>query len=194
MRSLFLPLTIVSSTALAQLTEEQQPESPTPFYLPRALHVGTFVGDAVSPFVRLQWELTIIQERVDSFVLVLEGGGAFGISFPKNAGPDQNKEMTSLRQYSILGGVGYRGTRRSGFHWGAHIVAGPLFFNAKFNGLPSESSSVGVVEGRVQVGWKLGLLVYGVGVGIAQTYQNPARVYSAPYLGGLMLGLFADWR
>ncbi len=174
-----------------------QPERRASFppYLPRAAFVGAFVNSSsVTPQVRLQWELTLIQERIDSLVLLFGGGGGYGLNRPQNLGPTNTSVMISLYQHVILGGFGFRADRPGGFHWGFQAATGPLFYGARFSDLPSERGVLGLVEGRADVGWRFGSIVYGVSFGYASLYQQPMRLQSGPYLGGIMFGLFADGR
>lgn len=166
-----------------------------PPYLPRAALVGSFLNSsALTPQVRVEWELTLVQERVDAFVLVLEGGGGYGLNLPQNLGPANVTAMTSLYQHTLLAGLGFRADRPSGFHWGFQAATGPLIYGAKFSDLPAESGILGMVEGRAQAGWKFGSIVYGVSLGYASLYQQPSHLVSGSYLGGILFGFFADAR
>src|SRR5687767_276987 len=62
---------------LASAKQVDRPMRSTPL-LPRALYVGSFFNDAVTPQLRAQWQYTLLQERVDALVVFFEGGG--GIS------------------------------------------------------------------------------------------------------------------
>jgi hypothetical protein len=169
--------------------------SPTPWWLPRGASLGTyFAPDTLTPQLRLQWQWTVIQERVDAFVLVFEGGGGWAVARTQQAGLQDDATMRMLYQHPLLAGVAYRGTRPSGLHLGGHVLTGPLFYGARFDSLPAEDRVVGVLEARVQAGWKLGAAVYGLSLGYASAYGRPARSYAYPYIGGFTFGLFADWR
>jgi len=175
--------------------QEPRHRSLFPPYLPRAAWVGTFLNSsALTAQIRLEWELTLVQERVDAFVLVFEGGGGYGLSLPENLGPARVTSMTSLYQHTLMAGLGFRADLPSGFHWGFQAATGPLIYGAKFSDLPAESGILGMVEGRAQAGWKFGSIVYGVTLGYASLYRQPSNLVSGSYLGGFLFGLFADAR
>jgi hypothetical protein len=175
----------------------KEPTHPSllPPYLPRSAFVGSWLNSgALTAQVRLQWELTLVQERVDAFVLLFQGGGGYGLVLPQNLGPARTSAMMSLYQHTLLAGLAFRADRPSGFHWGFQAATGPLFYGARFTDLPSESGVAGLVEGRADVGWKYGSIVYGISFGYGSLYQQPTRLESGSFLGGILFGLFADAR
>jgi hypothetical protein len=192
---LLLLVLSLASPAAAQLQQREKRVSPTVAYLPRAVYLGAYVkGGAFTPQLRAQWELTLIQERIDAFVFIGELGGGYAVGHPNNAGPRQNLEVTQLYEHMALAGFGYRGAWPSGLHVGAHVLAGPVLYGAKFQLLPAEKETVGMVDGRLQVGHSVGPFVLGAALGYGEVFGVSQRSNAAQYLGGLSFGIFADWR
>jgi hypothetical protein len=189
---------LVPLAAIAQADEAPGPDSarefPTPAYLPRSAFVGTYVNTAVTPQLRFQWELTLIQRRVHALVMVLEGGGGYGVALPSNLGAAGNLSMNRLYQLTALAGLGFRADEPGGWHWGAQIATGPLFYGARFNDTSTENSAWPMAEARVQLGLRSGASVYGIALGYGLLYPGLARTLTTPFLGGFMVGLFADRR
>lgn len=179
--------------ALMPLTASAR-ESRTPAYLPRGAFVGTYVNTALTPQLRVQWELTMLQRENNALVLVLEGGGGYGVLLPKNLGPSGMLSMTRLYQLTALAGLGLRADSESGWHWGGQLVTGPLFYGARFDDRSSEDSVWPMLEARAQVGLRYGSMVYGIAVGYAFTYPGLTRSLTTPYLAGPLFGIFADRR
>ena len=169
-------------------------ESSTPAYLPRAAFVGTYINTALTPQLRVQWELTLLQSENNGLVLVLEGGGGYGLFLPDRLGPGGDVSMTRLYQLTAMGGLGFRADYDSGWHWGGQLATGPLFYGARFKDRTSEDSVWPIVEARAQVGLRYGRTVYGIAVGYAFTYPGQSRSLTTPYLAGPMVGIFADRR
>ena len=192
---LLLLVLSLATPAAAQLRTQEKRVSPTPAYLPRAVYLGTYVkGGAVVPQLRAQWEVTLIQERIDAFVFIAELGGGYDVAGPTNAGPREDLELTQLYEHSALAGFGYRGSWPSGLHVGAHVLAGPLRYGAKYEILPSEKRTAGLVDGRLQIGHSVGPFVLGAALGYGEAFGTSRRSNALQYLGGLSFGIFADWR
>jgi len=189
----FALLVLLPATALAAPLHAP-PHGAVPGWLPRSVQVGAYLPAPFVPQLQLQWEWTLIQERVDALVLVMELGGGVQVGEVSGAGPRRNARMLSGWQAPALLGLAYRGTRPSGFHWGVTVATGPSFFAATFDSLPREQGAVGVVEGKVQFGWKAGPATWGIYGGVVQTYDRPVRYNAVKWVGGPLLGLFADWR
>jgi hypothetical protein len=189
---LVLPTEAVAQDAPADL--EPSRDFPTPPYLPRSAFVGTFVNTAWTPQLRIQWELTALQRRADALVIVLEGGGGYGVALPQNLGPGGMVAMTRLYQLTALAGIGYRADPSSRWHWGVQAATGPLFYGTRFNDSTSEDSVLGMLEVRAQLGLRYGAYVYGISVGYAELYPGFTSTRSTPFLGGFLFGVFADRR
>jgi hypothetical protein len=187
----------LSLPAAAQLPARQKRVSPTTAWLPRGVFLGPYVkGGAVVPQLRLQWQWTLIQERIDAFALIAEVGGGYDLAKPTNAGPRNNLELTQLYEHTAMLGFGYRGNWPSGWHAGAHALAGPVLYGAKYqdNLLPSEQRTAGLVEGRLQLGHSVGPFVLGAALGYGELFGTSRRSNALEYLGGLNFGVYADWR
>src|SRR5260370_35681870 len=91
---------LVPLAALAQADDLPGPDSarefPTPAYLPRSAFVGTYVNGAVTPQLRFQWELTLIQRRVPALVVVREVGGGAGSVLPPPPRPPWNRSVAHV--------------------------------------------------------------------------------------------------
>jgi len=197
--ALILAAVLLPLGALAQESDDQNDldsarSFPTPPYLPRAAFVGTYIKTAVTPQLRFQWEFTLLQRRVDALVLVLEGGGGYGLALPNNLGPSGTLAMTRLYQLTALAGVGYRADEPGGWHWGVQVATGPLFYGSRFNDSSTEDSVWPMVEARAQIGLRAGLTVYGIAIGYALMYPGLNQTNTTPLLGGFMVGVFADRR
>ena len=166
-----------------------------PFWAPRSAFAGGYLNQAVTPQLRLGWEAAVLEQKNDQLVLLFEGGGGYGLPpLPSNAGESGHRQLTLFYQHALMAGVGYRLTRPSGFHFGFQLATGPLFFGARYPDGPSENKVLGFLEGRLQVGMKAGGAVYGLSVGYGSAYEAPRRSDAYDYVGGPMLGLFANWR
>jgi hypothetical protein len=102
--------------------------------------------------------------------------------------------MTRLYQLTTLAGIGVRADESGGWHWGAQIATGPLFYGARYNDMTSEDAVWPMVEARAQVGLRLGSSVYGLFFGYTLPYPGQNETRTTPFIGGWMLGLFADRR
>ncbi len=165
-----------------------------PAYLPRAALVGTFVNTVLTPQLRLTWELTLLERGKNALLLVLEGGGGYGLLLPSNLGPTGMLSMTRLYQLTALAGIGFQADYEGGWHWGGQLATGPLFYGARFNDHSSEDAVWPMLEARAQLGLRYGSTVYGVSVGYAFTYPGLTRSLTTPFLGGPIVGVFADRR
>jgi len=166
-----------------------------PAYLPRAALFGTFFNTVVTPQLRLTWELTLLEREKNALLLVLEGGGGYGVLLPTNLGPTGMLSMTRLYQLTALAGVAFHAEyEESRWHWGGQLATGPLFYGAKFSDSSTEDKVWPMLEARAQLGLRFGATVYGVSFGWAFTYPGLTSSLTTPYLGGPMVGIFADRR
>lgn len=174
---------------------EEGSRSGVPFYVPRAVFAGTFFNNsAVTPQVRVTWEAAPVQTKRDALLLLFEVGGGYGAWMPRSFGSAGDDAMTFFYQHTLLLGLGYQARYPGGFSWGFHVGTGPLFYGARIENAPRENVVAGWVEGRVQAGWRLGDVTYGLSFGYANLYDPPRRIQSGSFVGGPMLGLYADWR
>lgn len=166
-----------------------------PAYLPRAALVGTFFNTVVTPQLRLTWELTLVEREKNALLLVLEGGGGYGVLLPTNLGPTGMLSMTRLYQLTALAGIAFHADYEdSRWHWGGQLATGPLFYGAKFSDGFTEDKVWPMLEARARVGLRFGATVYGLAFGWAFTYPGLTTSLTTPYLGGPMVGIFADRR
>ncbi len=187
-------------TAVAQPGES--PAAPrrsggTPVWLPRGSFLGTYVRNgALTPQVRLQWQLTLFEQRKDALVLLVDGGVGWAANFPATATTVEGfaARTDSFYEHTAMVGVGYRNQAPSGFHWGFQVTGGPVWYGAHFRNLPHESETAGLMEGRIHVGYRVGPVVLGVSGGYGEPFSFRRRSVSRQFLGGAQFGFFADWR
>ena len=166
-----------------------------PAYLPRAALVGTYFNTVLTPQLRLTWELTLLEREKNALILVLEGGGGYGVLLPSNLGPSGMLSMTRLYQLTALAGIGFQvDYDESRWHWGGQLATGPLFYGARFSDGFKEDSVWPMLEARAQLGLRYGSTVYGISVGYAFTYPGLTSSLTTPYLAGPMAVIFADRR
>jgi hypothetical protein len=77
---------------------------------------------------------------------------------------------------------------------GGQVATGSLFYGARFNDASVENSAWPMAEARVQIGLRKGSSVYGIALGYALVYPGLDRSLATPFLGGFLIGLFADRR
>lgn len=186
----------VSHFAFAQGEPAARHQSPTPAWLPRGALLGTSVRNgAVVPQARIQWQLTLFQDRRDALVFAVEGGVGFAAALPDSAVEGANVPFSSFYAHTGMVGLGYRNQNPSGWHWGFQVVAGPVWYGANYEGFADEDRMGGLLEGRVHIGHKVSkTLVVGVAGGYAEPFSVSRRSVARDFLGGLLVGFFADWR
>ncbi|RKH40232.1 hypothetical protein D7Y23_35095 [Corallococcus sp. AB050B] len=199
---LVLSLALVSTAAHAQSSQEAADlrghVSPTPAWLPRGAFVGAQLRNgAVIPNLHLQWEFTLFQDRKDAWIAILEGGVGWAASLPDsvNLGRGVAVPVSSYYEHTAQVGFGYRNHLPGKVHWGFQVTAGPTFYGAHFTTQPPDRRTAGTVQGRFQIGYQL---PRDVGVGVAISYAEPFglknRSLARDFVGGVNLGIFADWR
>lgn len=198
-RTLFLALAVAGSAGA--IPELQPPDAKTeakaggvPWYVPRAAFAGVFYNVTWTPQLRATWELTLIQARNDAFLVFFEAGGGYAVWMPSFFGSGSDA-MTLFYQHTALAGVAYQALYKSGLSWGFQVGTGPVFYGARIENAPRENLITGWVEGRVQLGWRVGKLTYGLSGGYANLYNAPRRgVQSGTFVGGFLGGIYMDWR
>ncbi|GMU01616.1 hypothetical protein KH5H1_57360 [Corallococcus caeni] len=196
---LVISLALVSTSAGAQSRVQDDLRghvSPTPAWLPRGVFLGTQLNNgAVIPNVRVQWELTLFQDRKDAWIAILEGGVGWAASLPDTALEGFFLPVSSYYEHTVQAGFGYRNHLPGKAHWGFQVTAGPTFYGAHFTTQPPDRRTAGTVQGRLQIGYQL---ERDVGVGLALGYSEPFglknRSFARDFVGGVNLGFFADWR
>lgn len=182
--SLPVLLTLPLIAALTLGTAER-PRSP--WFLPRYAVVGAFGGNGVfSPFARIGWELTVIEQKTE-FIFALEAGPSFGVIRPNN--------VLMTYQHSLLAGFGLRPGRGKQVQWGLTALFGPVLYGARFlDPQLNEERWNGVVDGRGQIGLDLGRVTLAIFIGFQQPFSISPRFTSVGYVGGFNFGLLVNWR
>lgn len=166
------------------------PEPLVPWYVPRSVSLGVFWNSPmVAPHFRVAWEGIIIAQPRNELVWVFTGGSAVGLGTPS--------PMTEHYQHTLLAGAGFRSDRET-FHWGFHVVAGPLWYRTAYlpgSGYRFENRVLGSIEGRLQAGIRLmphfRLSAY---VGYSSPFVFQRQFPGNTYVGGFDFGLVAGWR
>lgn len=203
-RLLILALLLVGTVASAQDPfSEDLRTSPTPAWLPRGVMLGVGISEETIylPSARLHWAFTITQQRIDALVATFDIGGAHAITHTDFAGLYQRNAMESLDYGVAIFGVGYRGDRGK-WNWGLHVGVGPMLYRATYVptdeptlDLPDESNVLGWLEGRVQLGYRLTeSIATGISVSYGSGLARPRAAYAYDHLGGIIFGVYADWR
>ncbi len=171
-------------------------ESSVPMWLPRGAFLGTSLGQgAVVPEARLQWQLDFFHHFEDTLAVLIEPTVRQAVSWPARF-EEAPGTLTSLRAYSLMFAVGYTSQQRSGWQWGFQLGTGPMWYTARMtgSGKSQESYWVGQLDGRARIGYRFGSIGLGAAVGYGDPYNYKRASLSRPYLGGLQLGVYADWR
>ncbi|QSQ25275.1 hypothetical protein JY651_10245 [Pyxidicoccus parkwayensis] len=196
-----LPVLLVFSLGLASVASAQparptEHKSPTPAWLPRGVFLGATVREgAVTPRVKVQWQLTFFQDRKDAFALLLEGGLGWAASFPARDVTKPQSFLGSYYEHTAQVGVGYRNQLPDSAHWGFQVTGGPVFYGAHFDGgAPADHRTTGIVEGRIHLGYQFGAVGAGAAIGYSEPFSLKKRSLGRYFVGGPMFGLFMDWR
>ncbi|HEY0096274.1 MAG TPA: hypothetical protein VGB96_18235 [Archangium sp.] len=185
----------LASAALAQ--PGRPAESPTPPWLPRGAFLGTSIRDgAVVPQARLQWQLVFFRGRTDVLGVLIEPLASVALLKPDTVVEGASVPMTSLQLYSLMFSVGYTSRRGPGLEWGFQLGTGPAWYHARFSNGPraEESYWVGLLDGRARIGYRFSSVSLGLAVGYGDPYNYRRASLARPYVGGLQLGFYADWR
>ena len=196
-----LAAVLLGAPAFAQRVAEKPPAL-VPFYLPREVAFLTFFENGnISPGFRLAWHIPVVQQRIDSLNIIVEGGGAWAVS--KRSQPNENfdPQLTHMHQWQILAGIAYEGDWAQGWHVGGRVTAGVSIFGANYESpLPGgppiheDNSTAGTVEGRLEGGYRVGRVVIGLTIGVTQPWNKDPRLYSPNDIGGFSSGIFFNWR
>ena len=189
--------------ALAQTPSPRSPlDASTPAWLPRGVYLGTTLRDgAVVPQARLQWQAMFYQARHDALGVFIEPMVAQSVVTPSSLVADPfgtvpSGSLSSLRVYALVLSIGYTNRRESGFEWGFQVGSGPAWYQARFQGASKDQESylVGLLDGRLRAGYRVGPIGLGLAVGYGDPYNYKRASLSHTFVGGLQLGLYADWR
>lgn len=205
-RVLLVGLLLLSTPALAQNTESfrEYRTSQTPAWLPRSATFGLGIAATTTLTAegRLQWEITLAQQRVDALIVYGAVGGGIGLSLPSRVGFNGRfQALDSLNRATAQIGVGYRGDRGD-WNWGFQAGAGPMLYDAKYRPDPDlgtlfgdEQHVMGWVEGRAQFGYRFSpVLAGGLAVSFGSGLKRPRAAYAYDYLSGWTVGIYIDWR
>ena len=191
---------LLGAPAFAQRVAEKPPAL-VPAYLPREVAFLTFFQNGnISPGFRIAWHIPVVQQRIDSLNIIIEGGGAWAVKKRDTINENADPVLTHLHQWQALAGIAYEGDWAQGWHVGARITAGLSIFSGNYidpnTGAPlhEDTSTAGTVEGRLEGGYRVGRVVIGVTIGVTQPWSKDARLYSPNDIGGFSGGLFFNWR
>jgi hypothetical protein len=156
--------------------------------------LGGFAGRTVTPQLRIGWELTLIQEREDALLVVFEGGGGWALSTSLEPDSEGNPGFSWFFEHSLQAGLGYRQVFAEDFAWGFKVVSGPAWVGARSPGLPGERQLIGLLEARLEIGHYFGSTQVGLTGGLQTVFGHVAHRYASHGAGGVMFGIFANWR
>ncbi|MEW5737635.1 MAG: hypothetical protein AB1938_01850 [Myxococcota bacterium] len=164
-----------------------QATHPVPAWAPRTVSLGLTSREGMWSFqARLGWEAAFYERNGHDLVLTVHLGTGLALATPTG--------MTAHYQHVALAGFGYRKVSKLlnwGFHWGLGID----WYRAAYDVAPLESRVVAYTEGKGQIGLRvLQNLVVGAWFGYGSPVTFDARYPGQTYCGGLMFGLYADWR
>ncbi|NVJ23419.1 hypothetical protein HUW62_19525 [Myxococcus sp. AM011] len=186
------------STAQAQSKSRSKREhvSPTPAWLPRGVVLGASLRDELlTSRLKVQWQWAFFQDRKDAFVFLVEGGLGWGTAMPNPVAGKPETLLGSYYEHTAQVGVGYRNHLPNSLHWGFQVTGGPVFYGAHFDGgAPPDKHTVGIIEGRIQVGYQFEQMAAGFTVGYGEPFGLKRRYLGRSFVGGPMVGLFVDWR
>lgn len=186
---------VMSSSAFAQEAPGVVHQSPTPWYLPRGAFLGTYIrGGAAVAQARLQWQLTLFQDKHDALVFVVDGGVGRSFALPSTAVEGFDVPFKGFYEHTLMAGAAYRNQNPTGWHWGFQVTAGPVWYAAHYENFPNESLTGGLLEGRLQIGYRVGQVALGLAGGYAEPFSVGRRNVAHNYVGGGLIGFFADWR
>ena len=195
-----LAAVLLGAPSFAQRVAEKPPAL-VPAYLPREVAILTLFNNGnITPELRIAWHIPIVQQRIDSLNLIVEGGGGWAVGKRSVTNENQDPPLTELHQWHILGGFAYEGDWRQGWHVGGRITGGVTIFGANYvdpiTGAPihEDTSTAGTVEARLEGGYRLGRVVLGVTFGVIQPWSKDPRLYSPNDIGGWSGGIFLNWR
>ena len=192
---------LIGLPAFAQRVAEKPPAL-VPAYLPREVAFLTFFENQnISPGFRLAWHIPVVQQRIDSLNIIVEGGGGWAVGKRSVTNENADPPVTELHQWQILAGIAYEGDWAQGWHVGGRITAGVSIFGGNYvnpiaGGPPihEDTSTAGTVEGRLEGGYRVGRVVIGLTIGVTQPWSKDPRLYSPNDIGGFSSGIFFNWR
>ncbi len=197
--AVLLAAVLLGVPAWAQFRVAEKPPALVPAYLPREVAILTFFQNGnITPELRLAWHIPVVQQRIDSLNIIVEGGGGWAVGKRSVTNENGDPPMTEMHQWHIHAGIAYEGDWAQGWHVGGRITAGVTMFGANYvvNGDPVKEglTNAGTVEGRIEGGYRFGRVVIGVTIGVLQPWSKDPRLYSPNDIGGFSSGIFFNWR
>ena len=183
----------------AQTRVAEKPPALVPAYLPREVAILTFFQNGnITPELRLAWHIPVVQQRIDSLNIIVEGGGGWAVGKRSVTNENADPPMTEMHQWHIQAGIAYEGDWAQGWHVGGRITVGVTMFGANYvvNNDPVKEglSNAGTVEGRLEGGYRFGRVVIGITIGVLQPWSKDPRLYSPNDIGGFSSCIFFNWR
>jgi hypothetical protein len=189
---------LLAAPASAQRVAEKPP-SLVPWWAPREVAIVTFFGNGnITPELRIAWHIPVVQQRIDSLNIIVEGGGGYALGKRDQVSDAGDPPVELLYQWHIHGGIAYEGDWKQGWHVGARITTGVTIFGARYTTadgpLREGPNTAATVEGRAEGGYRFGRVVIGLSVGVLQSWSKNPRLYSPNDIGGISGGIFFNWR
>jgi hypothetical protein len=161
--------------------------------------IVTFFGNGnITPELRIAWHIPVVQQRIDSLNIIVEGGGGYALGKREQTNENGDPPVEMLYQWHIHAGVAYEGDWKQGWHVGARVTTGITLFGARYTfvdgPLREGMNTAATVEGRAEGGYRFGRVVIGLSVGVLQPWSKNPRLYSPNDIGGISGGIFFNWR
>ena len=178
---------VVETISWGDQATNKKATHPVPPWLPRSAALGLTAREGMwSMHLRLHWEIGLYERNGHDLVLIPLLGTGFSLSTPQG--------MTAQYQHVALLGFGYRKVSKL-INWGFNWGIGVNWYRTAYVYTPLESRVVGYTEGRAQLGVRVAKnVVLGGYFGYGSPLQFDARYPGLTYTGGIMFGLFVDWR
>jgi opacity protein-like surface antigen len=190
---------LLAAPASAQRLPEKPP-SLVPWWAPREVAVVVFFQNGnITPELRLAWHIPIVQQRIDSLNIIVEGGGGYALAKRDQFNAEGDPILQMLNQWHIHAGISYEGDWAAGWHVGARITTGVTLYGARYelatgNILNEGTEVLATVEGRAEAGYRVGRVVIGLSFGVLQPWSKNPRLYGPNDIGGISGGIFFNWR
>lgn len=182
------PLASALVLLLSTAATTDRPE--VPHLLGLGASVGVFGNNAGAALhVRVSGELTFYTRPLNDLVALVQVGTAAAVVRPSNP------PITEHYQHVAMAGFGYR-SNHALLTWGFQLALGALWYRSAFSDTyVFENRVLLYSEGRAQIGLKLAPslragLYLGYGSPVVYSVRHPGSFLA----GGVMVGLYLDWR
>src|SRR5262249_50377778 len=111
---------LLGAPASAQRLAEKPPAL-VPWWAPREVAVVTFFGNGnITPEIRIAWHIPVVQQRIDSLNIIVEGGGGYALGKRSQTNDNGDPPVELPYQWHIHGGLPPEGHSEARGHDAAH--------------------------------------------------------------------------